>query len=506
MRVKECTFMDKLSLRSGSPAARWFTIGLSLFLTASCSLCLAEATTVPASNGDLELARRLEGAFENVADKTSPSVVVITTKRKIAAVSDSQDGDGEDNGQQFEGTPFEFFFKHLPPQHPRDVESQGSGIILRKDGYILTNQHVIDEAGTITVLLKDGTKLENAKVIGVDDRIDVAVIKVDAKDLPAAKLGNSDEVRVGQWAIAIGAPYELDYSFTVGFVSAKGRSGVVSRGSNAYEDYIQTDAAINPGNSGGPLCDIEGRVIGVNTLIRGLNRGIGFAIPINLAMDSAEKIIKDGKVTRPWIGIGIKELSDDKDLAELAKDLKSGVVVTEIHSDTPAAKSDLEPADIIVAVDGVAVKTPRELQQQILRKKIGQKVILDVVRGAKNIQVALQTGEMPDQLQLAAHEHRVKPKAESAFGLTVQTLTKELAERLKLEVTEGVVVTDVAEDSVAQQKGLQRGDVITAIDRAPTRSVEDFRAAIAKADQDKSVLLYVQRGRASTFVVLKDSK
>jgi Do/DeqQ family serine protease len=466
---------------------------------------LAEATTAPASNDDLELARRLEGAFEKVADQTSPSVVVITTKHKIAAISDSQDGDGEDNGQQFEGTPFEFFFKHLPPQHPRDIESQGSGIILRPDGYILTNQHVIDEAGAITVVLKDGTKFTNATVVGFDDRVDVAVIKVDAKNLPAARLGNSDELKVGQWAIAIGAPYELDYSFTVGFISAKGRPPMDSR-TVATVDYIQTDAAINPGNSGGPLCDIEGRVIGVNTLIRGLNRGIGFAIPINVAMDSAEKLIKDGKVTRPWIGIGIKQLSDDKDLAELAKGVKSGVVVTEIHNDTPAARSDLEPADIIVAVDGVPVKTPRELQQQILHKNIGQKVILDVVRGAKNIQVALQTGEMPDQLQLAAHEHRVKPKVESAFGLTVQTLTKELAERLKLEVTEGVVVTDVAEDSVAQQKGLQRGDVITAIDRAPARSVEDFKAAIARADQDKSVLLYVQRGRASTFVVLKDSK
>jgi Do/DeqQ family serine protease len=498
--------MDKLNWHSSSPTTRWFAIGLSLLLTAPCSLCLAEATASPASNGDIDLARHLESAFEKVADQASPSVVVITTKRKVSVAADSQDGDDENNGRQFEGTPFEFFFRHVPQEHPRDVEGQGSGVILRKDGYILTNVHVIDGADTITVQLKDGTKFENAKVVGTDERIDVAVIKVDAKNLPAAKLANSDEVKVGQWAIAIGAPYELDYSVTVGFVSAKGRTGVWSRGSNAYEDYIQTDASINPGNSGGPLCDIEGRVIGINTLIRGLNRGIAFAIPINMAMDSAEKLIKDGKVTRPWIGIGIEALADNKALASRVKNLKEGVVVTQIEDGTPAAKSDLALADIIVAVDGVPVKTPRELQRQILRKEIGQKVTLNVVRDEKPIQIVLQTGEMPGQLQQASHERRIKPEVEGAFGLTVQTLTKDLAERLKLEMTEGVVVTDVADGSAAQREGLQRGDVITAVDRTVTRSAEDFKSAIAKADPGKGVLLYVHRGRASVFVVLKDSK
>jgi serine protease Do len=497
--------MDTLNVRSDFRVTRWLTIGFSVLLTTSCSFCLAEATPA-ASNGDLDIARHLEGAFEKVADQTSPSVVVITTKHKIAGIPDSKDGEQEDNGQQFDGTPFEFFFRHMPQQHPRDVESQGSGLILRKDGYILTNLHVIDEAGSITVQLKDGTKFENAKVVGSDDRIDVAVIKVDAKNLPAARIGDSDTVKVGQWAIAIGAPYELDYSFTVGFVSAKGRTGVASRGGNAYEDYIQTDAAINPGNSGGPLCDIEGRVIGINTLIRGLNRGIGFAIPINMAMDSAEKLIKDGKVKRPWIGIGINDLSEDKELAEFVKDVKDGVVVTEITDGTPAGKSSLQPADVILAVDGVPVKTRRELQQQILRKKIGQKAILDVVRGDKTIQVALLTEEMPDQLQTVANEHRAKPQAETAFGLTVQPLTKELAERLKLQITDGIVVMDVAEGSAAQQKGLERGDVITAVDRVPARSIDDFKAAVAKADEDKGVLLFLHRGRASRYVVLKDSK
>ncbi|HUJ10206.1 MAG TPA: trypsin-like peptidase domain-containing protein [Verrucomicrobiae bacterium] len=455
-----------------------------------------ESSTAP--DGDLNLARHLERAFEKVAEHVSPAVVVITTKRTIRL--DSADGD---DGQQFDRTPFDFFFRELPPGHPRDIDSQGSGVILRRDGYILTNQHVVDGADSISVRLEDGREFP-AKVVGVDDRIDVAVIKIDAKDLPAARLADSDRIKVGQWAIAIGAPYELDYTFTVGFVSAKGRPPMGDPLIVATIDYIQTDASINPGNSGGPLCDIEGRVIGINTLIRGLNRGIGFAIPINIADDSAEKLIKDGKVTYPWIGVGIRSLSDDKDLAEMAKDVKDGVVVREIHAGTPAASSDLKPADIIVAVDGVPVKEPRDLQRQILRKQVGQKIQLDVWRDGKKLQIALETGAMPDPIKVAASRpHPITPKSETAFGLTVQTLTKDLAESLKLEIKRGVVVTDVAAGSSGEQKGMQPGDVITEIDHSPIRSSEDFKAAIAKADKDKGALLYVQRGDSSTFVVLK---
>jgi serine protease Do len=503
--------MNKLaSYFSRSQTSRWLTIGLAVLLTAMCPALFAASTpaTPSTSNkGDLDLARHLENAFESVADQTSPSVVVITCQRKVGGAEEQSEGEDGENSQQFQGTPFEFFFKHMPQGRSRDVDTQGSGIILRRDGYILTNLHVVDGADTITVRLKDGTEFKDAKLIGSDDRTDIAVIKVDAKDLAAAKIANSDDIKVGQWAIAIGAPYELDYSFTVGFVSAKGRPPMGDPGIVATIDYIQTDAAINPGNSGGPLCDIEGRVIGINTLIRGLNRGIGFAIPINVAMDSADKLIKDGKVTRPWIGIGIDALADDKEMSELVKPLKDGVIVREIHADTPAAKSTLRPADIIVAVDGTPVKNPRDLQRQILHKEVGQKVMLDVMRGGKAIQVALQTGEMPNNVQFAAHEHAHKqPKTESAYGLTVQTMTKDLADRLKVDSADGVVVMDVADGSAAQQKGLQHGDVITEIDRVPVHSVEDFTAAMEKISPDKGVLLNVQRGGTSTFVVLKDSK
>ena len=475
-----------------------------MFLLVVASPIFGKETAPAAGNGDLEIAHRLEAAFEKVADQASESVVVIITSRKAGS---KRDDDGDQAAPNpFEGTPFERFFRRGPQTPEPGPDSQGSGIIMRADGFILTNNHVINGADKVDVRLKDGTKFEDAKVIGVDERTDVAVIKVDAKDLRAAKLADSDAVKVGQWAIAIGAPYELEYSFTVGFVSAKGRSAVVQPGGSAYEDYIQTDAAINPGNSGGPLCDIEGRVIGINTLIKGLNRGIGFAIPINMAREVADQLIEKGKVVRPWIGIEMLPLSEAKELVEDMKDVKEGVVVKTILPRTPASKSDLKPADVIVAVDGTKVKTPRDLQLLILRKGIGKPVALDVIRNGKPVKVALQTGELPDEPLLVSRERSGKSASESAFGLTVQTLTKELAKRLDLEDTEGVVVTEVTEGSLAEQKGLQHGDVITEVDRQPVHSTEEFQKAVGAGNAKKGVLLYVRRAGTSTFVVLKDNK
>ena len=460
--------------------------------------------SAPLADGELDLARKLESAFVKVAEQASESVVVITCTRHVEARADGDDRDEE--LKQFDGTPFEYFFRNhpMPNQPPRDIDSEGSGIIYRKDGYIVTNNHVVDGADKIKVRLKDGTEYE-ARPIGSDDRTDVAVIRVDAKNLPAARLGNSEEVRPGQWAIAIGSPFELDYSFTVGFVSAKGRPPMDAR-TVATIDYIQTDASINPGNSGGPLCDIGGRVIGMNTAIRGLNRGIGFAIPVNLVRETAEQLIDNGRVVYPWIGISIEPLTENRDKESLGdiKGVKGGVVVREIKANTPAAKSDLKQADIIVGVDGVPVKTPKELQLQILHKKVGQTVALDIIRDGKPIQIAIQTAEMNEELRTASRRSGSKPKSESAFGLNVQTLTKDLAKQFEVGEAEGVVVTDVAEGSPAAQKGLQRGDVITEVNRLPVRNAEDFRAAMDKADAGKGVLIFLKHNGGSTFVVLKE--
>ncbi len=475
---------------------------LSLLCTALIATASAWAKdTAPLTNGDLELAHRLENAFVKVAAQASESVVVITATHKVEPAASGED---EDNPfEQFRGTPFERFFRFhrfQVPQEPEDRKDEGSGVIIRPDGYILTNNHVVDGADELHVRLKDGREFD-AKVVGTDSRTDIAVIKIDAKDLPVAQLGDSDKVRVGQWAIAIGTPFELDYSFTVGFVSAKGRSGVLSRASSAYEDYIQTDASINPGNSGGPLCDIEGRVIGINTLIRGLNRGIGFAIPINMAKEVADQLIQKGRIIRPWLGISIAPLDEFEGLSDT---VKAGVVVTRIQRDTPASKSNLKPADIIVAVDGVPVTSPKELQQQILRKKVGETVTLEVVRGTKPVKVSIKTAEMTDELQTASARVPGKAKPEKTFGLSVQTLDADLAKQFDVEPEEGVVVTDVAEGSLAEQHGIQRGDVITEVDRNPVRNAAEFTTALTKADAKKGVLVLFKRGGVPTFVVLKE--
>jgi serine protease Do len=453
------------------------------------------------TNGDLDLARRLENAFVKVAEEASQSVVVITSTHNQPGMANMT----EEVPGEFEGTPFEFFFRGEggPSPHPRDVDSKGSGIIFRKDGHILTNNHVVEGATKVTIRLKDGREFDG-KVVGKDPRTDVAVVKITGENLPVARLADSDRVKSGQWAIAIGAPFELDYSFTVGFVSATGRQAIMSRTGSAYEDYIQTDASINPGNSGGPLCNIEGHVIGINTLIRGMNRGIGFAIPINIAHEVALQLIEKGRVVRPWLGVQIHALTEDADLLAKLKDvITDGVVVRSIYPDTPAARSDLKPSDVITAVDGTVVKTTRDLQKTILSKRIGQKITLDVVRDGKTAKVILTTTELPTELEVASRKPRVAEKGEKAFGLTVQTLTPELAERFKATNTDGVVVTDVAPSSVASAKGMKPGDMIVQIDRQPIKSAAEFAQAIEKADTKKGVLLYIKRDGTASFVVLK---
>ncbi len=284
----------------------------------------------------------------------------------------------------------------LPPGHPPIFNGQGSGVVIRKEGYILTNRHVVEGAEKILVVLQDGSEFE-AQVRGVDALSDVAVLKIDPKNSPlaVAKLGDSDKIRVGEFAIAIGAPYELDYSVTFGHVSAKGRTRVINDPS-MDQDFLQTDANINPGNSGGPLVNIAGEVIGINTLIRGLRTGIGFAIPINLARLVADQLIRDGKFVRPYLGVKISALHDDAELRELVPDVSDGVVVTEIMLDGPAAQSTLQAADIITAVDREPVATPQQLRNAIRNKPVGQEIALSVHRGGENLEVKVKTGAWPD--------------------------------------------------------------------------------------------------------------
>ena len=296
------------------------------------------AAEQPATN--IEIARQLNQAFVDVAEKVTPAVVVINVIQKATLITPD-----EDNDDSTESTPREFRRNFQLPYEELPQEKafgQGSGVIIREDGYILTNGHVVEEAEKISVRLHDG-RVFKGKVRGVDPKSDVAVIKIDAKGLPVAALADSTKTRVGEFAIAIGAPFSLDYSVTYGHVSAKSRSNIIEGESGAVmdQDFIQTDANINPGNSGGPLVNINGEVIGINTLIRGLHTGIGFAIPSSLAKEISDKLISDGKFTRAWLGIGIRAYRDDPEFREIFKGVNDGVVVLSLQTNGPAYKSDL---------------------------------------------------------------------------------------------------------------------------------------------------------------------
>jgi Do/DeqQ family serine protease len=447
-----------------------------------------------------DVVHQLNNAFAKVFEIVAPSVVIIEISKK----SDESERSAFDD-LFFQGPPDE----NNPRRGPRSAQptqSEGSGFIVRPDGYIFTNFHVVEGADKIDVKLKDGREFAG-KIVGTDEKTDIAVIKIDAKDLPVVQLGDSEAVRVGQFAFAIGAPFKLDYTFTYGVVSGKGRSKLISTGGYSISDFLQTDASINPGNSGGPLCDIDGKVIGMNTLINGLNRGLGFAIPINMAKEIGTELMAGHKIVRPWLGIRIETLGDDPAIRELFKGLEKGVVVRTIEADAPAYKSELRPFDVITQVDGAAVTSDSQLQHEILKKKVGQHVDLTVWRKGKTIKIPVQTGELPNEIARASNvplqPNQPKQEEMGKFGLQVQELSKEMAERFKLGVHQGVIVTDVADNSIAAQQGIEREDVITEVDGKAVTDVKTFREALNKADPKRGVLLYLDRKGSKTFAVLK---
>src|ERR1700693_3026612 len=304
---------------------------------------VAPTPTIPAAAAEQgkDVVHQLNNAFAKVFEVVAPSVVIIEVSKK----NDTETSAFED--LFFQGPPDE----SNPRRNQRNlqpIQSEGSGFIVRPDGYIFTNFHVVEGADKIDVKLRDGRNFP-ARMVGTDEKTDIAVIKIDAKDLPVVQLGDSDAVRVGQFAFAIGAPFRLDYTFTYGVISGKGRSKLFQSGGYSISDYLQTDASINPGNSGGPLCDIDGKGIGMNSLINGLNRGLGFAIPSNLTNEIGKELIAGHKIVRPWLGIRIETLGDDPSIRDLFKGADKGVVVRTIEADAPAYKSDLRPFDVITA-------------------------------------------------------------------------------------------------------------------------------------------------------------
>jgi serine protease Do len=450
---------------------------------ASSSIALAANTASP----DLP-----ESPFVSVVDKALPAVVFIDVTKKVG-------GEGGDSSDEFMKR---FFGQPMPRQ--QHVPSSGSGFIIDKDGRILTNNHVVRDAETIKVTLNDGRTFK-ATTVGTDPATDVAVIKIEGTNLPVLPLGDSDKLRIGDWAIAIGNPLgDLRGSVTVGIVSAQGRSNLnIFGGTPDYQDFIQTDASINFGNSGGPLCSIRGEAIGINTAINTSGQGIGFAIPINLARHVAEQLVAHGTVKRAMIGVTLANMTPE--IAEgFGLGQQQGVIIQNVFKGSPAEKAGLQRNDVIVEMNGAPVVDRDKFRLKIADTPSGTHIKLAVLRDGKKVNSEVTLTDRDDNL---ANAQVTPPPGEDAsdIGMTVRGLTT--AEKSDLQVDSGVRVTEVADDSEAQDKDIQVNDVIEEVNRVPVNTPEDFRTQVAKVKKTgKPVVLIVNRNRASRFETLKLDK
>jgi serine protease Do len=448
-------------------------------------------------------------SFSGIVTRVEPAVVNIATTQVLERKNTKkrrpqQQFDQDDPMQDF----FDRFFDGRQDGPPQAERSLGSGVIVDKRGYILTNNHVVEQATKIQVQLSGSNQKYTAKVIGVDEDTDLAVVKIEAnKELPTAKLGNSDGVQVGDWVLAIGSPFGLQATVTAGIISAKDRQGIGGAG-HQFQRFLQTDAAINPGNSGGPLVDLAGEVVGINTAIITGSRGyegVGFALPSTTAINVYNQIISQGRVTRGSIGVSFQE-----DLGTNAITLKElgapyGVVIMNVEPGSPAEKAGLKGGDVITSVNGAAVKNGNDLVNPIAAAPIGSKVKLNYVRDRSQKETTAvvedRTRVFPTQAGRLSDQQGESAPAE--FGLRVDSLTPERASRVGMEGQRGVVVTDVDPASFADDLGFTRGDVITEINREPINSVDDYKKSVAKLKPGTNVVFKVlRRGDADrTFTV-----
>jgi serine protease Do len=440
---------------------------------------------------------------------------MITNKPAVAENSNRGESTPED---LFQGTPFEDFFGNPEfrrffrelPSNPRGlppggVQGIGSGVIVDESGIILTNNHVVDGDGQITVRLLDGREYE-AVDVKVDPKTDLAVVRIEgARSLKPARLGDSDSLAVGDWVLALGQPFGLEGTVTAGIVSAKGRGlGIAAR-----ENFIQTDAAINPGSSGGPLVNLDGEVVGINTAISSRNggyQGVGFAVPVNLAAWVSRQLAESGTVRRAYLGVMIQPVTQP--LAEkFGVKVRQGVLVTDVIPDTPAAQAGLKPGDVIVRFDGHAVSTPNELQGIVERAKIGSREPIVVVRDGKQTSLDVTVLEQPQDYGLARNGPRGFGKSETSrfdkLGIEAETLRADVAEQLGVEADAGVVITEVRPGSPAAMAGLNTGMVITEANRKPIKTMDDLRTALDEKPLEDGLLLLVRGPQGARYVVIQ---
>jgi serine protease Do len=447
---------------------------------------------VETSTSAVSRAPMIPANFSDLAQTVRPGVVNIQVVKKVKNVG----------FRGFPGNPFgdrspfgDFFGPFSEGNPPGGYKQQGvgSGFVISKDGYILTNNHVVEDADQIKVKLADGKEYDG-KVIGRDPKTDLAVVKIaGASDLHPLDLGNSDDLMVGNWVVAIGSPFGLEETVTAGIVSAKGRA----IGSGPYDNFIQTDASINPGNSGGPLVNLKGEVVGINTAIIAGGQGIGFAIPINMAKQIVPQLEEKGHVTRGWLGVSIQEMTP-----ELAKTLglkeKKGALVAQVVSGGPAERAGIEQGDVIVAFDGKDVSSSKDLPRIVASTSVGKEVTVKLSRDGKVMDRQVKVGEMEEK----GVEVSKAPSSHKSLGITVQNLTPETAKELGLKKDTGVVVARVEPGSPAADAGIQTGDVIREVNRKPVNNVDDFAQKVEKAKDRDSVLLLIQRGQNNLFAAV----
>lgn len=456
----------------------------------------------------------LSNSFRGVAKQTFPGIVSIKTE---STVKQSAGGMDPRFQELFKNNPeFKRFFdmpdqEKSPRNQSRRSLGQGSGFIISKDGYIMTNSHVVNDADRITVKLHDGQEYEVTEV-KTDPRSDVAIIKIDANDLHPLPLGDSDQTEVGDWVLAFGSPFGLEQSMSQGIISAKGRGP----GINEREDYLQTDAAINPGNSGGPLVNMNGEVIGINTAISsrsGGYDGVGFSIPVNMARWIGDNLLEYGHVKRAYIGVLIQPVTNEL-AKQLGLNIYTGAIVTQIVPDSPASKAGLETGDVILELNSQKVTGIRELQGITERLAIGKPYNLLIHRDGKQRKLKISVEEMPDLDQLSSVKgNQSKPETEpedsdsatsDELGIQVQSLSEELSEKLghPAEVS-GVIITSVEAGSIAKLNGLRAGEVIEKIGQKNIKDVDDFNKAIKEVSAEKGILMLLRRGNATRFVIVK---
>ena len=454
--------------------------------------------TIPAEQ--LAFLENLSQTFEWVADNVKPAVVNISSIKKIQVTQRFQR-----MPDMFHNSPFNDFFgdgffdRFFYPQQPERGYVQkglGTGVIIDKQGYILTNNHVIDDADEVTVKLHNG-RTHKAEVIGTDPKTDLALIRIKAKDLTAAPLGDSDGLRIGQWVVAVGNPFGLAQTVTTGIVSAKGRTnlGIVD-----YEDFIQTDAAINPGNSGGPLVNLKGEVVGINAAIfskSGGYMGIGFAIPVNMVKSVVDSLTEKGRVVRGWLGVGIQDL--DEGLAQsFGYESNQGALVSQVTPDSPGDKAGIEEGDIIIRYDGKDIVNSQKLRTAVSGTNPGAKVKLVLMRDGAKKTLTVKIGELEDDSDADPGQMEL-----AKVGLTVKTLTTEMARELGYGELKGVIVTDLDPLGLAAGAGLQPRDVIVSVQGKSVTTAKAFWQTLRKHDLSQGVRLVVQTGAYRRFVFLK---